>query len=198
MIPAKHGFAPDRIRVTLTFTGTHVLNNAGFIYANHRYSPTNVFDVDPTLGSSSTPGFAEWASLYRFYRLLSSSIQVTFLSQETFPVFAAVIPLNSDPGANFNNGPSLFGNPKTRVAALATSGHTPSSISIGDTTTASIAGAANTNVLDFYTSAVTTGPTNNWWWGIFLAPTANLVNGVGYHFQIKMTVDFLERQNLIG
>ncbi len=84
------------------------------------------------------------------------------------------------------------------MVPLSTSGHTPATITMPMVSTAFIAGASNTNVLDFYTSAVTTTPTNNWWWGIFIDGTQALVNGVGYHVQIKMTVDFLERQNVVG
>lgn len=94
------GFAPPRTRTVLTFSKVSILSNVGATFSNVVFSPTNVFDVDPVLGSTVTPGFNEYAAMYRQYRVNSSKIKVGFNNEETKSVTIYVVPVNYNPGAN--------------------------------------------------------------------------------------------------
>ena len=93
-------YMPSRLRTTLKYNTSGILNNAGVVFANVRLKPTDAYDVDPTLGSTSMPGFTELAAIYRYYRVRACLFKADFSNRESFPLMAYVALVNQDPGQN--------------------------------------------------------------------------------------------------
>jgi len=192
VIPRRYGFAAPRLRVNLLFQKQVVINNAGTAYASIRFSPTSAYDVDPLFASTAMPGFAEYALLYRFYRVHSSHILVDFVNQEAFGLMAYVVPTNSDFGANFSLSTSFFGNPRCKQITIGPATGNPLGVIQSTFTTASLGGVSSLNILDSYSSLVSTVPSNNWWWHIGTYSPSALVSGIFASIRIEIEVEFFE------
>lgn len=62
-----------------------ILNNVGGVRASNRYD-SDAYDVDPALGSTAMPGFAEWATLYQRFRPLRMKYEYEIANNETFNI----------------------------------------------------------------------------------------------------------------
>jgi hypothetical protein len=66
---------PASRKVRLVWVESFQITEAGAGVGAFRYLRLNsVYDVDTTLGSTSTPGFAEWAAFYSNYRVWSTAV----------------------------------------------------------------------------------------------------------------------------
>jgi hypothetical protein len=170
-------------------------SNAGLIYANVRYNPAYVYDMDPTIGGTSVPGFTEWAGLYRFARLRSSRINVSFVNKEAFPVTMVICPNNFDPGANT----SAYANySSSRFASLQSTGPLTGNSACtmsGFQSTAHFAGVRPNHLLDSYCfpTAGGTPPNNAWFWYVG-AQGSTLFTAAGVYARVTIDaeIDFFE------
>jgi hypothetical protein len=188
-------FMPPRFRTNLCFSKSVSINNAGGISANVRFCPTYVYDIDPTLGSTACPGFAELSVLYRYYRLNGSSITVDFLNYEAFPATVGVIPLNFDPTANHSATTTVSYMSDVLMHTGPVGAITGSSVKTikHAVSTAFYAGAVNKHVIDNYVgSSSGTSPANNWFWDVIFYPANTLVSGCIAHIKIIVDLDFIE------
>jgi hypothetical protein len=181
------------MRVSLRYNTFVTLNNVGVTHGNVRYIPTYCYDIDPTLGNTAMPGFGEWTSIYRFYRLRSSTIRCTFSNAEAFPMNYCVCPVNVDPGANTANWLNYFS------SRLATTGATGPLTGNGvvtlsnHRTTEEMGGVASLMVLDGYCGASTTAPVNNWYWFVgFYNPATVASAGSLVNVEIDEEIEFFE------
>jgi len=195
VVPRMFGFTAPRVRVTLRYSVTGTVNNAGFTTANRVFVPTNAFDVDTSLGSTTMPGFNEWAGLYRRYRTRASSIQVDFVNQETIPLICAICPLSANPTQNHSATVTtqLIAQPICKVKPIGSlNGNSITTIRMHKTT-AQMAGAADLNIADDYASAVTGAPLLNWYWDVILyAGGGILANGALVHISVDIELEFFD------
>lgn len=111
--------------VDLHYYTTYNITNVGVSFASIRFRPNNVFDVDPALGSTATPGFAEMAALYGTYRVLGYEATVDVCNGEAFAVQVFAIPwsnLQTAPAANDTTTPSLPMNQLASVKVISAKG----------------------------------------------------------------------------
>lgn len=191
------GFMPPRLRTKLTFTKASVISNVGASFGNVVFNPTGVYDVDPLFGSTSTPGFAELAAIYRVYRVNSSRIKGGFTNEQTTGVTGYVVPVNFNPGANNGSPYTYLSDRLSKVKMIGgNSGNNTVQFS-HRASTQTFAGVRYTGQIDEYTSAVTTIPVNNWYWmvGIVTNNAALTSSGVAYFVEIDMEVEFFELNN---
>jgi hypothetical protein len=116
---------PEQLIVDLHYYTTYNITNVGVGYASIRFRPNNVFDVDPVLGSTATPGFSEMAALYTTYRVIGYQATVDFCNAEAFAVHAFCIPwsnLQTAPAANDATTPSLIMNQLQRSRVISAKG----------------------------------------------------------------------------
>jgi hypothetical protein len=183
---------PERYRTTLNYDKILVLNNLGNAYANVRFIPAGVYDVDPVLGSTAVPGFTELMTLYRAYRTLKSSIFVSYANQDVFPTIAYLLPMNYDPGQNSAIPGTLIAQRVTKTYPLGPiTGNSAHRIT-HSFTTAAISGTTSQNILDTYVGTATTNPTNLWYWVVGVYSAGAMSAGVLINVSIRMTVDFFE------
>lgn len=78
MPPTPFTYVPPqskRVRLTWSGTGAMVEAAAG-VGVEKLYRLNGVYDVDTAVGSTTTPGFTEWATFFTSYRVWRSSIHV--------------------------------------------------------------------------------------------------------------------------
>jgi hypothetical protein len=193
---------PDRLSTKIVFSGTTVIPFIiGQDVGSLRYRPSGAFDVDPLLGSTATPGFAEWASIYASYRVVQSTALIQFSQTGSQPVTAILVPLNADPGAtpSFVTVSSWVGNPYQKSSLLPNIGGPLTSLSM-TMSTEKIFGSKMVYFDDNFSSLVTAVPANNWWWalGIIISPAATVVFNVNVYIKIAIDIEFFDRKVLLS
>lgn len=190
---------PDKVRVRLRFTefiGSTITVGSSFI--TQRFRPTNVFDVDPVLGSTAVPGFQEMANIYGSYRTVASSCSLQASQNGTQSAMSiVVVPLNQDPGASPSSvvAASWYGAFGSKSALCSQIGGPPITIK-NSMTTEKIFGTKAVYFDDNFSAPVTGGPTNNWYW----AYSANLSGNasgtavtVSGRITVNIVVEFFNR-----
>lgn len=116
---------PESYESVLHYYTPITMSNAAASYVSVRYRPNNVFDVDPLVGSTAVPGFAELALIYGTYRLLGYEAVVDFVNAEAFAVQAFIYPwsnLQTAPSANDATTPELIVNQRAKSHVLSAQG----------------------------------------------------------------------------
>jgi hypothetical protein len=93
----------DRVVVTLRWPVSSLLTNSGNATIARRWCTNGLYDIDPTFGSTSLPGFAEWIAFYKWNLVTIYSYEVTFVNNEAFPVVVYIMNSTSDPGTTGTN-----------------------------------------------------------------------------------------------
>lgn len=93
----------DETHVTLEWPTTFTLTSVGAQAVSKRWVPNGAYDLDPVLGSTAMPGFAEYATFYSFYRVISYSYFLEVTNNQVFPVSAYVLNTNNDLGLTASN-----------------------------------------------------------------------------------------------
>jgi hypothetical protein len=187
---------PSEYITTLVYAKPSYMFQAASVNTGVRFSPTNAYDVDPTLGSTALPGFTELAGLYKFYRVASSRVKVAFYNKEAFPEVLYLLPTNTDFGANPSTAvqTSFLSNPncKSQIIGPLTGGG--KAILTHSISTAGYSGASVERAIDPYVGRTngSASPTNNYYWNIGCLGDANMVTGVDYVIQIWVTIRFFE------
>jgi hypothetical protein len=162
-----------------------------------RWQPNAAYDVDPVLGSTATPGFAEYAALYTYYRVKSFKVHVKFSNLDNLSIALYSVVLNTDPGTAGTNyydyAQSAFG----RTYELAPFYSGAGSVTHRQTVNISKVVGMPVMQADSYRAVVTGNPSDLvfWGFGIYSNAGSNFANGVGYDGFIEMNVRFYSRQD---
>lgn len=196
VIPKNIGWAFPRLRANLRFHKWININSAGVQAANVRFSPTFAYDVDPTVASTSMPGFTEYGSMYRLYRVNKATLSCEFANTEAFTVTCYSCPVNQDPGANYNstNAQTYLSQRNSKSACVGPlTGNGIATIKDSQST-AEFGGARNLQVIDNYCGSTSGGvvPSNNWWWTVGILSLNNFITGVNANVVIDVEVEFFE------
>jgi hypothetical protein len=190
---------PDKLRVRLNFTEfLSPVIAIGSSFSSQRFRPTNVFDVDPVLGSTAVPGFQEMANIYATYRTVKSDVFLQMSQNGNQSAVSVVcVPLNVDPGASpsstvVSSWYGAFGNKSALMPQIG-----GPAITIRNTmTTERIFGTKAVYFDDNFAAPVSGGPTNNWYWAIGVNSAGN-ASGTAIttsgRIQVFMDVEFFNR-----
>lgn len=184
-----------RIRTNLRFEKFVLINNAGVGYANVRFLPTYAYDIDPALGSTSMPMFAELGAIYRYYRAISSRISVSYSNVETFSLQCCICPVNVDPGANTANYQNYFSSRLSKTQMISPKGGMDRCDLTQEVSTSEFGGVRWTQQLDSYcgTTNGSLAPNANWYWFVGVQPSvAALVSGVVIAATVDIELEFFE------
>lgn len=194
---------PDKLFTKLTWNGTQNLSIAvGAGTTGYRYLPSAAYDVDPALGSTSMPGYAELASLYNSYRVNQSRLRVSFSSADARPCTALIVPLNTDPTSSPSSAfvRSASMNPYSKYRLVAPAGSPPLVLST-KMSTERIFGSKAVYFDDNFSSLVTTIPANNWYWFIGLIAPATVASSslvITICVELELDVEFFCRKELLA
>lgn len=188
---------PAHFRTRLRFNKVQQMTFASNLYASNRLCWTNAFDVDPSLGSTSMPGFSELATLYSKYRVASSTIAVSFGNIDNNVGTVWLMPTNVDLGANFSNYQYVLSNRRSKNRTI---GNNSGMNVVTLRSAASIADWGGAQVLpghlpppnDFYSSLSTAGPANNCFWQYGFNGYTNMTNGMWITVNLDIVIDFFE------
>lgn len=172
------------------------LNNAGATFASVRFRPSSAFDVDPTIGGTSIPGFNELAGLYGRYRMVAFSADVTAVNDENFPINVMVFPSNFDLGSNYSQVQSMVGNSLAKIRYLSPRGGMDrSTIHTPWWSANRIVGSDAPMVDTDFSASVSGNPVNNTYLniGIWTGNSTALVNGVGLKVVITIQIKYYEQ-----
>lgn len=189
LIPAE----TDKI---LSFQVNKVAFNAANILAMVRFTPNGTFDVDPTLGSTTTPGFTEWAAFYNYYRVIKVAYDIEVANNETFPLRVYTILTNTDPGTIGN--PQFSGNPLAKTALISGKGGMDRCRLRDLKQVSQVVGSQAPETEDNFRAAVTTNPVDVIHLGIgcFNPGSAFVPNGVAVVGVIRMFIRFYDPKTL--
>jgi len=167
---------------------------------NRRFRPTNAFDVDPLLGGTSMPGFAEFAALYTSYRVTWSRIKVRFTAGTgSLPTLVTVLPVNFDLGST-PTVPTVTALPDQSYAVSKLLGlaGSPSILIQEEMSTEKIYGSKQIYFDDNFSSLVTTGPNNNWYWNIsgIIPSAASSASIIYVEYNMDVGIEFFSRKVL--
>lgn len=188
--PARQFVVPPEMDKVLSWQVNKIPLNAAGINAMVRFSPNSAYDVDPVFGSTSTPGFSEWAALYSYYRVVKIGYRLQIVNNETFAVRVYTIFTNTDPGTVGNS--QFPGNPLAKDYLLSAKGGQDRCLLKDTKQVAQITGARGVEDEDNYRAAVTASPTDLVWLGVGAntVGASFLANGVSVAGYIKMWVRF--------
>jgi len=199
VVRARQLVAPDEMDVSLKYPiGGTLLNAAGTLKAQ-RWTPNAAYDVDPVLGSTSTPGFAEWATLYTYYRVVSYSVSIVIVNLETFPISVFSINSNIDPGTTGGSWRDYQAEPYCKYGVVAGSSGINKIRFFHKISCSKLLGSASVQQADSMRSLVTGVPADLLYYGIglFAVTGANMTNGVYYQGNIQMNIKFYARVNVL-
>lgn len=188
--------AADSMTVRLRYPIRGTLAAAATVIAK-RYTPNAAYDVDPVLGSTSTPGFAEYAALYTYYRVERFRVHLVVTNLDNLSLSLYSTCSNTDPGTagtNYNGyAQSAFG--KTFELAPFYSGRGTQTIN-QNIDVPKVLGMSTAQA-DSFRSVTTSIPTDlvYWGFGIYSNAGTNFANGVGYTGYFEMHVRFYSRQD---
>lgn len=195
LVNPSTSFVSPRFRTKLRWNGSGIQLFAGQSRTNSRICPTNAYDIDTAVGSTSMPGFAELAALYRYYRVLSFRMTVQFVNKEAFPVEVYICPLNYDPGANIATQQALLSSTWCRKKVLGGSTGN-SSCRLSQTVRISdFAGFGATMADSFYVGRTdgSSAPPNEVYEATGVQTDgSNMLNGVFSTTDLEIVIDFFE------
>jgi len=187
---------PNHQRVKLRFAERDGLATATAFTAI-RFNPNAAYDVNPTLGSTATVGFSEWAAFYNYYRVLAFDYTVDFINNDsTMGATVYALPTNTDPGTT--GVVTYLENPLAKYKTISAKGGLDKTSIRGSHTVAQIVGSNAPNFEDNYRSLVTTVPTDLIWLeiGAQSATGAQFASSVYFVITIDMYTDFYDRKIL--
>jgi len=197
---------PTQAQSTVTYQFTFPLQNAGGMYYSRPFYTNAPFDVDPALGSTSTQGFAELASLYTRYRVLSYTSEIQVVTSGIYPTMVTVLHRNtnaSSAGGSSTDLDPYLGNPLSQHRLL---GHAYSSSGThtfkASHTIAQVVGSTAPLTDDTFQSLVTSVPADVTFIEIGAhvhEPTGlqNLSGGVMVNLTLRMRTSFYERKQFV-
>lgn len=182
---------PPEFDTTLHYMVSNVIDNNGVAQAG-AYWTTSAYDVDPLLGSTAMPGFAELAAFYYKFRTLAIGYEHHACNMEAFPV--EVVHGMSNTHVNANSLSIAYGaNPFFRLGTLGPlTGQCRGTFKRGLTQLIQIVGTATPLFDDTYTGATTSSSSMNLCYAHlgFIAPSSFTTAGVLVQTKISLRVRF--------
>jgi len=186
------------MRVKLRYPIQGTLTVVGTVIAK-RWTPNAAYDVDPVLGSTSTPGFSEWAGLYTYYRVVKYKVHMNYVNLDNLGVALFTYNTNVDPGTAGSSGAQYAQSSFGRTYDLAPFYSGGGKVVMNQTI--SVARVLGMPVLqaDSFRSLTTSTPSDLVYFGFTILSSSgvNFTNGIQYSGYIEMDTIFFARKELL-
>jgi len=182
---------PQEYTTTLSFSKQGVIPTAAGAATNYISFRSEAYDVDPVVGSTAMPGFAEFASLYARYRPLEMSYDFEASNKETF---ALQVMTGFTCPTLTPTSVLLLGNPHWKTKMISAKGGLDRSRIKDKVTMVELFGTKQALYDDIFTGSTqsatlaTVGTTNAYF--VILSPSVGIVNGVDYNITIRLKLTF--------
>jgi hypothetical protein len=200
-IPRTIAIMPDRYYCLMRYTdfSADTIGATGQFF-NRRFRPTNAFDIDPLLGGTSMPGFIEFSALYASYRVTWSKCRVRISpGGGALPTLITLVPLNIDLGSSPSVA-ALTSLPDQAYAKSKVAGAigSPTITLETEMSTEKIYGSKAVYFDDSFSSVVTGGPANNWFWNIsgLITSAASAASTFYVETSLDVGIEFFDRKQL--
>lgn len=186
--------SPDELDVRLMFRKTGYVNNAGANLSTQEFIANGAYDVDPTIGSTETYGFDQYAALYSYYRVVDYDYNVTITNQGNDPIMAYVLNTNTSPASSGTRWDLYSTNPYCRSKLV--SAWAPATCTLkGKIQISRLLGSRVVETDDAYRAVTTANPTDL----VFCSLGAESISASAgifycYDFKIIMHVRFYGRE----
>jgi len=198
-VRSVHEICPDQTIVTLRYPVIVNIYTASAVTSAKRWQPNAAYDVDPTLGSTSTPGFTEWSAFYTYYRVRKYRVEVECVNMDPLSMGVFFCHLNTDPGTGGANYYSYASQAFGTQKMLSPKGGLDRVTYVQTVPVAQLVGAVDVSTDDSLRASVTTVPADLVFFGIGIRTTTggNLTVGVDVIGYIDMEVQFYGRKNTL-
>lgn len=188
---------PDKVVVKLKYPVLKLINSLATASSSVRFYTNGVYDVDPTLGSTSTPYFAEWTQMYSYYRVLKYKLEIHATNNEAQTANIFIVHSNTDPGTT-GIGYLQYANASyNRITSLAASTAQYSKQITSALSPMRIVGDRAVRTEQNFWGSSTSNPVDSTYVGIGASiNSGNLTNGVYISGFLEFEVEFFDRKNL--
>jgi len=158
-----------------------------------RWNPNSAYTPETGGGSGATPGFADWALLYGYYRVVGYSYQFTASNNEAFPVIVYTTNSNNDPTTSNNS--TIATNRNSFIKQVAAKGGMDTfTFRSPYYTITHIVGSPAPKFDDLYSALINASPSDLTWMGIGVQSVggANVTNGISVSVQLNQFVTFYD------
>lgn len=183
---------PSQIRVKMKMEFLFQLTAASNIIVR-RFNPNSLYQPDVGGPTATMPGFADYAQLYGFYRVLGYSYKVDIANMCTFPVAAYILNSNNDPSTSA----SLINvaNPLSQKCMLSPTGGLDRHTFTKKVWISDVVGTNAVATADNYRALVTGSPADVTWLGIAIQAStgANVTPGAYVALSLFFYAEFYDR-----
>ena len=178
--------APDELDVPLLFRDFRTVSNGLAPVAAKVFHSNAAYDVDPSLGSTETYGFDEYAALYSYYRVISYHYEITVVNPTDYQMMAYVLNTNTDPTVAGSRFDLYSTNPHCQSKLV--SSKSPNAITFrGRHTISQITGTPSIEMADSF-RAVTTGVPSDLTWLTIAAECLSPATDISFSYDMKLTM----------
>lgn len=192
--------APASIDIWLSYHVQNVVTNVAGTQASIRFR-TEAYDVDPALGSTAMPGFAEWATIYARYRPLAMGYKFSVANQEAFPL-TVIHGFSNSSIASGSVAITYAGNPFMQSTMVGPATGKGISVLQGMKTIQQLAGTKQALFDDLYTgstsSATLSSTGTKYCYCAVIAPQALTALGLLVTVEVKLKLRFFLRNWLLS
>jgi len=188
---------PDKHIQSLRYPVLKLINSVASGSSAVRFVTNGVWDVDPTLGSTSTPFFAEWTAMYSYYRVIKFKMELHLTNNEAVPVEFEIVHSNTDPGTTGLNFLQYANASYNKVLSLAASTAQPAKTVRSALSPKRLVGDRAVFTEQNFWGSSSSNPVDLTYVGLGCQINAgNLTNGVYVTGFIEFLVEFFDRKNL--
>jgi hypothetical protein len=177
----------DRVVVTLRWPVASVLTSSGNSVVARRWTPNALYDIDPTFGSTSLPGYSEWVAFYNWNLVPSYSYNITLVNNEAFPVVIYIVNGTVDPGTTGTNFYEYSTAKYGKQKILSAKGGNDRCTIKGRVSVSKLVGL-NIFQDNSFRGSSTSNPTTLVYFGIGYNSLANDFTSAGVSFQLELNV----------
>lgn len=186
--------SPDELDVKLMFRKTAYINDAGANLVTKEFYANGAYDVDPSLGSTETYGFDEYAALYSYYRVVGYKYSCTFVNQGQDPMMCYVLNTNTSPASSGTRYDLYSTNPYCKSKLVNANANTATTLS-GSIQISRLLGSRAVETADTLRALTTSVPVDL----IFCSIGAESISAsagiyFSYDFKITMKIRFYGRE----
>lgn len=170
-----------------------ITNGLGGVVAKS-FHTNAAWDVDPSVGSTETLGFDEYAQLYSYYRVIGYSYECTVINPGDYPILFSALNTNTDASLAGTNYALYSTNPYCKSKMVSTIGSYNSHTFRGAITLSKLVGDDAIESADSFRALTSSVPSDLTWFTIAGESVGGSDITFAYDFKLTMMVRFYGRE----
>lgn len=173
----------------VTYLARGKITNAGNVFATQRWHTNCPYDVDPIVGSTSAPGYNEWAAFFDFQHTIGYKIELNVFNAEAFALGVYTLESTEDPGTASTLSDVAGANPLSYVHQLGPATGLARKKIVITRKISQVTGTILSETADSYRSVVNSTPADKTWIGIGVQTYGtNVLTTAGLDYELKMSM----------